>query len=85
MRSLERLKEYIREWCEETTWDGKAAFRQPNRASVGGRFRQRRDLGNGVIAFAQQNSLAGLELGQVFGEMCLGFMNIELNHDHTLN
>ncbi len=85
MRSLERLKEDIREWCEETTWDVKAAFRQPNGARVGGWFRQRRDLGNRMIAFTQQNSLAGLEFGQVFGEVCLGFMNIKLNHDHTVD
>ena len=52
---------------------------------MSGRFRQRCDFGNGVIAFAQQNSLAGLKLGQIFGEMCLGFVHIELNHDHKVN
>ena len=85
MRVLKCVKEFIRQGLEKRTRDGESAFCQTNRTGMNRGFRQGRDLRDGVIPLTQQNPFSGLQFRQVFGEMRLRFMNVQFNHDLTLN
>ena len=85
MRTLKRVKEFIRQGLEKRTGDGESALGQTNRTRMNRGFRQGRDLRDGMVSIAQQNPFAGLEFRQVFGEMCFRFVDIQFNHSGILN
>jgi hypothetical protein len=78
--AIESLKYFFRKRFEEGAWSCEASFGQADRTRTGRSRWQRRDFCNGLIALAEENTIAGLELRQILRKMCFGIMNIELYH-----
>ncbi len=60
-------------------------FNKTNRAFVLSCFRDGTNLGNGHIPPTEKERFSTSELFQITGEVGLGLMNIQSNHDYNLN
>jgi len=83
--TLECLHELFGKRFKELLGDGELALGKPDGAFLGATRRQRTNLGDRLIALAEEDGLSFLDHGEVTGQMGFGLVNVQPNHGHNIN
>ena len=80
----ECLHELFGKRLKEFPGDGELALGKPDGAFLAATRLQRTNLGDRLIALAEENGLSFPDHGEVTGQMGLCFMNVKSNHSTRL-
>jgi hypothetical protein len=83
--TLECLHELFGKRFKKFFRDGELAFRKPDGAFLATACLKRTNLGNRLVALAEDDGLSFPDHGEVTGQMGLGLMNVESNHGYSIN
>jgi len=83
--TLECLHELFGKRFKEFFGDSELALSKPDGAFLAATRLQRTNLGNRLIALAEDDSLSFPDHGEVTGQMGLGLMNVNSNHGYSIN
>ena len=80
--TLESLHELFGKRIKEFLGDGELAHSKPDGAFLAATRLQRTNLGDRLIALAEDNGLSFPDHGEVTGQMGLCLMNVKSNHSY---
>lgn len=83
--TLECLHELFGKRFKEFLGDSELALSKPDRAFLAATRLQRTNLGDRLIALAEDDGLSFPDHGEVTGQMGLGLMNVNSNHCYSIN
>jgi hypothetical protein len=82
---LECLHELFGKRFKEFLGDSELALSKSDRAFLATTRLQRTNLGDRLIALAEDDGLSFPDHGEVTGQMGLGLMNVNSNHGYSIN
>jgi len=83
--TLESLHELFGKRFKEFFRDGELALGKPDGAFLAAARLKWTNLGDRLVALAEDDGLSFPDLGEVAGEMGLGLMNVKSNHGYSIN
>jgi len=83
--TLEYLHEVIGKRFKELLGDGESALSKPDGAFLDAARLKRTNLGDRLIAFAENDGLSFPNHREVTGQMGLRLMNVKSNHGYSIN
>jgi hypothetical protein len=79
------MHEIFGERFKELLGDGESALSKPDGALLDATRLKRTNLGDGLVAFAEDDSLPSSDSGEVTGQVGFGLMNVKSNHGSNIN
>ena len=83
--TLECLHELFGKRFKEFSRDGELALGKPDGAFLASARLKWTNLGDRLVALAEDDGLSFPDHGEVTGQMGLGLMNVESNHGYSIN
>jgi hypothetical protein len=83
--TLECLHDLFGKRFKEFLGDSELALSKPDGAFLVATRPQRTNLGDRLIALAEEDGLSFPDHGEVTGQMGLGLMDVQSNHGHSIN
>ena len=83
--TLEWLHEFLGKRFKEFSRDGELALGKPDGAFLASARLKWTNLGDRLVALAEDDGLSSPDHGEVTGQMGLGLMNVKSNHGSSIN